>query len=88
MTNADLTSIAERKGITLAQLLIAWGIKRGYVVLPKSGNPARIRSNFSLADLSEEDFEAVNNVAKGRHYRFVNPLGMFGYNCWPEEGPI
>lgn len=84
-TNAELISIAERKGVTLAQLLIAWGLKRGYAVLPKSGNPDRIKSNFRLVELSEEDFDAVNKVAEGRHCRFVNPLEMFGYNVWPEE---
>jgi diketogulonate reductase-like aldo/keto reductase len=85
LTNPELIGIAERKGIALAQLLIAWGIKRGYVVLPKSGTPDRIKSNFCLVELNEEEFEAVNTVAKGRHSRFVNPHENWGYNCWPEE---
>ena len=34
--NATLNGIAQRKGCTLAQVLIAWGLRRGYVVLPKS----------------------------------------------------
>ena len=84
-TNPTLNSIAEKGGNTLAQVLIAWGIKRGYVVLPKSSTPSRIESNFKTIDLTDEDFKAVNEVAKGRHTRFVNMKDTFGYDVWPEE---
>jgi diketogulonate reductase-like aldo/keto reductase len=81
LTNAELNALALKKGVTLAQLLIAWGIKRGYAVLPKSANLERIGSNSKLIDLSEEDFTAVNKVADGRNVRFVNPE-FFGYEVW------
>ncbi|KAF2724522.1 Aldo/keto reductase [Polychaeton citri CBS 116435] len=84
-TNPTLNAIAEKGGNTLAQVLIAWGLKRGYVVLPKSSTPSRIESNFKPVNLSDEDFEAVNEVAKGRHTRFVNMKDTFGYDVWPEE---
>ncbi|KAM3421652.1 hypothetical protein BST61_g2037 [Cercospora zeina] len=87
-TNKTLNEIAEKGGNTLAQVLIAWGIRRGYVVLPKSSTPSRIESNFKSIDLSDEDFEAVNAVAKGRHTRFVNMKGDFGYDVWPEDSLI
>ncbi|KAE8360442.1 NADP-dependent oxidoreductase domain-containing protein [Aspergillus caelatus] len=83
--NPTLNAIAKQKGCTLAQILIAWGLKRGYVVLPKSSNPARIESNFQSVELSEEEFKAINDVAKGRHFRFVNMKDTFGYDNWPEE---
>jgi len=84
-TNKDLNTIADKKGVSLAQVLIAWGIKRGYAVLPKSSNSGRILSNAKLITLSEEEFEAVNKVAEGRKTRFVNMKDTFGYNVWPEE---
>ncbi|PKY05264.1 putative glycerol dehydrogenase [Aspergillus campestris IBT 28561] len=83
--NATLKEIAEKGGNTLAQVLIAWGLRRGYVVLPKSSNPARIESNFQSIELSDADFAAVNKVAEGRHFRFVNMKDTFGYDVWPEE---
>lgn len=83
--NKTLNEIAAKGGNTLAQVLIAWGLRRGYVVLPKSGNPGRMESNFKSIELSDEDFEAVNAVAKGRHFRFVNMKDTFGYDVWPEE---
>ncbi|GAB7363119.1 hypothetical protein MBLNU230_g3409t1 [Neophaeotheca triangularis] len=84
-TNPTLNSIAEKGGNTLAQVLIAWGLRRGYVVLPKSSTPHRIDSNFKTIDLTDEDFQAVNKVAEGRHTRFVNMKDTFGYDVWPEE---
>lgn len=83
--NKTLNEVADRSGKTLAQVLLAWGIRRGYVVLPKSATPSRIESNFQIPDLSDADFEAINAVAKGRHYRFVNMKDTFGYDVWPEE---
>lgn len=85
LENEDLKSIAKKKGVSLAQLLISWGIKRGYAVLPKSANSERVRSNFELVNLSEEEFQSVQKVAKDRHTRLVNPTYMFGFSVWPEE---
>jgi len=83
--NLALNAIARRTGHTLAQVLIAWGVRRGYPVLPKSVTPNRIRSNFDGFDLADDDFAAVNAVAHGRHTRFVNMKDTFGYDVWPEE---
>ncbi|KAJ5762222.1 uncharacterized protein N7511_005604 [Penicillium nucicola] len=83
--NKTLNEVAEKGGNTLAQVLIAWGLRRGYSVLPKSSNPKRIQSNFKSIELSDEDFAAVNKVAEGRHCRFVNMKDTFGYDVWPEE---
>lgn len=86
--NSTLNKVAKCSGHTLAQTLIAWGIHRGYPVLPKSATPSRIKSNFEDYELSEEDFNAVNEVAKGRHCRFVNMRDTFGFDLWPEEGAV
>lgn len=84
-TNAELNALAQAKGVTLAQILIAWGLKRGYAVLPKSSDAARIKSNFQVIDLTEDDLAVVNKVAEGRHTRFVNIKDTVGYDVWPEE---
>jgi diketogulonate reductase-like aldo/keto reductase len=84
-TNKDLIDVAQRNGWSLAQVLIAWGIARGYAVLPKSSNESRIKGNAQLVTLSEDDMRAVEKVAKGRRSRFVNMKDTFGYDVWPEE---
>lgn len=81
-----INAIATQKGSTVAQILIAWGLKRGYAVVPKSANKGRIESNFELVDLTDEEFQTINGVVEGRgETRFVNPVGMFGYNVWAKE---
>ncbi|KAI9050862.1 hypothetical protein LZ554_004980 [Drepanopeziza brunnea f. sp. 'monogermtubi'] len=84
-TNKDLIAVAEAKGCTLAQVLIAWGLRRGYVVLPKSSNESRIKGNAQLVTLTDADFEKVNKIAEGRSTRFVNMKETFGYDVWPEQ---
>jgi diketogulonate reductase-like aldo/keto reductase len=84
-TNKDLIAVAEREGKTLAQCLLAWGLRRGYVVLPKSATPSRIESNLAVEPLKDESFEAIERVARGRRTRFVNMKDTFGWDVWPEE---
>lgn len=80
-----LNEIATKNGVSVAQVCIAWGIKRGYPVLPKSSNPARIQANFTDFSLPEEDFQAIQKMAEGRNSRFVNMKDTFGYDVWPED---
>jgi diketogulonate reductase-like aldo/keto reductase len=80
----ELSDIVERTGFSLAQTLIAWGIRRGYVVLPKSFTPERIESNFRLVHLSQEDFEAINTFASKQKTRLVNIANDYGIDVWAE----
>ncbi|ORX99226.1 aldehyde reductase 1 [Clohesyomyces aquaticus] len=84
-TNPTLNKVAERSGFDLAQVLLAWGLRRGCVVLPKSSTPKRIESNWLVPQLSDEDFKAIEEVAEGRHTRFVNMKDTFGYDVWADE---
>ena len=43
------TDMAAKYGVSEAQLLLRWGVQRGYAVLPKSMNPERMRQNLSLS---------------------------------------
>ncbi|EGS21333.1 uncharacterized protein CTHT_0031880 [Thermochaetoides thermophila DSM 1495] len=82
--NKELNELAKRSGYTLAQLLLGWGVRRGYVVLPKSSTPSRIESNFNVPELSDEEFQGVEEVSKGRNTRFVDMTHVFGYNVWQD----
>ncbi|MFW5469348.1 aldo/keto reductase [Knoellia sp. CPCC 206435] len=60
-------AIAERIGATPAQVIIAWHIARGFVVLPKSVTPSRIAENFAAADLvlTEADQAEIATLDRG-----------------------
>jgi diketogulonate reductase-like aldo/keto reductase len=64
LDDATLVRIGKRHNKTSAQVLIRWSLERGYVSLPKSTNPARLRENFDVYDfeLTEEEFEELTKL--------------------------
>ncbi|KAF7362466.1 Aldehyde reductase 1 [Mycena venus] len=65
--------IATKLGATPAQVLVAWGAHRGQSVIPKSVQEERIISNFKQVALSEEDFQKITALGKGRQVRYNIP---------------
>lgn len=53
--------LADRLGRTPAQVVLRWHVQLGNVVIPKSGTPERIRSNFAVFDfaLSDDDMASI-----------------------------
>lgn len=47
--------MAEKYGVSEAQLLLRWGVQSGYAVLPKSLNPDRMRQNIDLFSFVIDD---------------------------------
>ncbi len=79
LDNPTVTSIAGEYGRTPAQVLIRWSIQLGNVVIPRSGNPERIASNFDVFDfeLAAEHVEALNGLNDGTRVR-EDPLTYTG----------
>ncbi|KAF9075499.1 NADP-dependent oxidoreductase domain-containing protein [Rhodocollybia butyracea] len=71
----EIVKIAEAKGATPAQVLVAWGAYRGYSVIPKSVQEERIKSNFQQVTLTKEEYEAISAVGKNNYTRFNIPYG-------------
>jgi diketogulonate reductase-like aldo/keto reductase len=65
LENATIGQVAERLGRTPAQVIIRWHLQHGIVVIPKSVQPQRIRSNADVAgfELSDEDMAALDGLA-------------------------
>jgi 2,5-diketo-D-gluconate reductase A len=68
---ADLDSpfkvMAKKYGVSEAQVLLRWGIQKGYAVLPKSANVERIRQNIDLFgfEIDDEDMAAIAKMDRG-----------------------
>ncbi|SCU94196.1 LAME_0F06524g1_1 [Lachancea meyersii CBS 8951] len=74
LSDPEISKIAEKYQAEPAQVLINWGIARGYCVLPKSSNPKRIESNFKTFTLSPEDTQAISAFhEKYGVHRYVDP---------------
>jgi 2,5-diketo-D-gluconate reductase A len=61
-------SIASKHGKTVGQIIIRWHLENDLIVIPKSVNPQRIRSNIAVFDfqLDQEDLQAIGNLERGQ----------------------
>lgn len=59
-----IVGVADRLGRTPAQVIIRWHVQHGIVVIPKSVDPDRIRSNADVAsfELSPDDMAALDGL--------------------------
>jgi len=50
----EMQALAEKYGKSIAQICIRWSLQRGYLPLPKSVTPARIKENAAVFDFELE----------------------------------
>jgi diketogulonate reductase-like aldo/keto reductase len=62
LDDRQIVRIAEKHGWTPAQVVLRWAVQRGTVVIPKSRNRDRIRSNAQIFDfaLDDQDLAALD----------------------------
>ncbi|MCP5054044.1 MAG: aldo/keto reductase [bacterium] len=67
-----IATIAERHGVTPAQVLISWAIHRDTAIIPKSVNPARMKQNLDAAgvSLTQDDMRTIAGL--DRNFRYIN----------------
>jgi diketogulonate reductase-like aldo/keto reductase len=72
----EMQKLAEKYGKSVAQICIRWSLQRGYLPLPKSVTPARIRENTEVFDfeLSPEDVQLIADLK-----------GVVGYAADPDK---
>ncbi len=57
LRDSTLKEVADRHGVTTAQVVVRWHVQHEIVVIPKSAKPERISSNFDVFDFSLDDEE-------------------------------
>jgi diketogulonate reductase-like aldo/keto reductase len=64
-----LAEIASAHSVSPAQVILRWHIDHGFVVIPKSANPARIASNFDVFgfSLSPDEMARIDGLGGRRH---------------------
>ena len=64
LNHPTITSIADRYGKTLAQIMIRWPLQHNVVVIPKSANQRRIYENADVFDfeISSEDLALLDSL--------------------------
>ncbi|WP_068114770.1 aldo/keto reductase [Tropicimonas marinistellae] len=66
--NTALKEIAMSHGATAAQVSLAFLMAEGFIVIPSSGNPARIAENFAAKDivLTDSEIVTIRGLDEGR----------------------
>jgi len=80
LENPVIRSIAETRGCSPAQVVLAWDMQRGISAIPKSVKPSRLLENFQAAEIKLSTSELQKIEAIDQNVRLVN--GAF----WVIEG--
>ncbi|HXR45700.1 MAG TPA: aldo/keto reductase [Pseudolysinimonas sp.] len=63
-----LAAIGDKHGRSAAQVALRWHVQNGLVVIPKSGDPARMAENLAIFDfaLDDDDLARIATMSEGR----------------------
>ncbi|MFC5744328.1 aldo/keto reductase [Actinomadura rugatobispora] len=66
LNDPALTEIAQRHGVTPAQVVLRWHLEHDIVILPRSSHRERIAANFDLEgfDLTAEEVAAIDTLTR------------------------
>lgn len=64
LQNETLADIAAKYNKSVAQLCIRWSLQNGFIPLPKSITPERIKQNFDVFDFEilKDDMDIIDNI--------------------------
>jgi len=67
---------AEKYKKTSAQIILRWHIQSGFITIPKSSNPERIKENFEIFDfeLTEDEMKSIDGLDGKRGRQLVKPF--------------
>ena len=70
LNNEVIRRIAERHGVSSAQVILRWDLQRGIVVIPGSSNPEHIRENLDLFGfaLTDEEMEEIRSLDRNEKH--------------------
>jgi glycerol 2-dehydrogenase (NADP+) len=72
--NLVIVEIAKKRGVDTGNVMLSWGIQKGWSVVPKSTDAKRIVANLkNNFVLDREEMEAVDALARPKGKRFNRP---------------
>ena len=82
LKNPDLAMLAEKYGVSIAQLCIRYCLQLGLLPLVKTVNPEHMRSNAAVDfAISDADMETLKNFAPIKDYGEASMFPVYGENA-------
>jgi diketogulonate reductase-like aldo/keto reductase len=79
LKNREITAIAEKYHVSVAQLAIRYVLQLGLLALPKTANPKHMKTNAAVDFvISEEDMEFLKNVQQIKDYGEHSKFPVYG----------
>lgn len=79
LKNAKIAEMAEKYGVSTAQLCIKYDVQLGLTVLPKTANPDHMRNNAQLDFvISEEDMDILKSMDRIKDYGESSFFPVYG----------
>jgi diketogulonate reductase-like aldo/keto reductase len=79
LKNQDVVDVAEKYGVSVPQLSIRYTLELGLLPLPKTANPAHMKTNAAVDfAISDEDMERLKNLEKIDDYGEASVMPVFG----------
>jgi diketogulonate reductase-like aldo/keto reductase len=79
LDNAEIKVLANKYGVSVAQLCLRYDIQLGLVVIPKTANPEHMRNNAELDfAISDADMETLKNLEHIKNYGEHSFFPVFG----------
>jgi len=69
--NETLKKLAKSKGISVAQIMLAWATNRSTCAIPKSINKERLIENIRSADIELTENEMAEVASVNKNYRYI-----------------
>ena len=68
LENPSITALAEKYGKNAGQIILRFEVQEGFIVLPKSTNPERIKGNIDIFDfeLTSEEMDSIRGLDTGK----------------------
>ncbi len=79
MKNQEVIDMAKKYNVSVPQLSIRYCLELGLLPLPKTGNPAHMKTNAEVDfQISEEDMNALKNIEKIKTYGNASMMPVYG----------
>lgn len=85
LKNREITAMAERYGVTAAQLSIRYCLQLDMLPLPKTANPEHMRTNAAVDfEIAAPDMEVLKNAERIKNYGKASLFPVYGGKLNPD----